>query len=244
MCSLPQCLSYLEPSSVFIIPLVVLPLQSHTQIGQETHLHDMKFLWLSCCWGLLLILLLPHPSRWLPCKTHLILQWERKQKSVSRKSRSAGLGKRLFSTVEATHWVLCPVLGPSLQKGHWGLELVLRREMKLVKGLESFSYKEQLRELLSCLAWRRASLAKTSLLPPALKGGCSEVGIGLFCHVSSEWTRRNGLKLHQRRYSLDLRIFLNERVLRNWKKLLRGVMDWPSVEMFKRHLHVALRNMV
>lgn len=37
------------------------------------------------------------------------------------------------------------------------------------------------------------------------KGGCSEVGISLFCYVSSEKMRGNRLKLCQGRVRLDIR---------------------------------------
>lgn len=53
--------------------------------------------------------------------------------------------------------------------------------------------------------------------------------------------RRNGLKLHQEMYRLDARrSFFTEKVVRNWNRLLRQVVESPSWEVFKEHVDVHL----
>ena len=78
-----------------------------------------------------------------------------------------------------------------------------------------------------------------------LKGTYKQEGNQLFERIDNSRTRRNGFKLREGRFRLDVRgkIFAMS-VVRIWTRLPRGVVDAPSLEVFKTRLDGALGSLV
>ena len=92
-----------------------------------------------------------------------------------------------------------------------------QRTAKMIQGMEHLSYEDRLREY--------------------LKGCCKEARDRLFSRVCCEKTRRNGFKLQEVRFRLDIRkIIFTVKLVRRCNRLLSGEMDAPSVETPKARL--------
>jgi len=115
----------------------------------------------------------------------------------------------------------------------------------MIRGLEHLSCEERLRELGLFSLEKRWLHGDLIAALQYVKGSYRKDGENIFSRACYDKTRSNGFKLKEGRFRLDIRKkFFTMKVVKQWHRLPRELVDAPSLETFKVKLDGALSNLV
>ena len=126
------------------------------------------------------------------------------------------------------------------------LERVQSMAIKMTGGPQHLPYEDRLREL-GLFSLEKGRLQGDLVAAfPYLKGDYKQEGSQLFERRDNSRTRKNGLKLMEGRFRLEVRgKFFTERVVRCWNSCPERLwMPRPSLEEFRARLDGALGSLV
>ena len=107
----------------------------------------------------------------------------------------------------------------------------------MTQGLEHLSCEERLREVGLFSLGKRRVWGHLIVSFQYLKGACKKDGDFTKACTCSDRRRGNSFKLKESRYTLDIRKkFFVVRVVRQWHRLHRELVDAPLLEVFKVRL--------